>query len=164
MNIRTIAKCDMDDVVQIEDESFEMPWGEREIATLLRERNTVGLVAEDRERYVHGFVIYRQGNSAIKILNMAVRPESRGRGVGRFMLRRLVRKCGPHSTWRVVTVNIVDNNLDAHLFFRSCGARATGICKNSVLVGDEVRDTYRFVVTPKGFAAVDVQVEEEGFV
>jgi ribosomal protein S18 acetylase RimI-like enzyme len=63
---------------------------------------------------------------AIHLLNLAVDPSYRLRGVGRQMIQRIADKLLPEGP-RSVELVIDERNLEAQKFFRSCGFLAEGI-------------------------------------
>ena len=91
VHIRWMIRRDMMEVLDIETQSFEFPWSEDDFIRCLRQRNCIGMVAEHDER-VAGFMIYELHRNRLHILNFAVAPEFRRRGVGQQMVKKLVGK------------------------------------------------------------------------
>src|SRR5690606_11527131 len=52
VHIRWMIRRDMPEVLQIEKASFEFPWYEDDFIRCLRQRNCIGMVAEQGERVV----------------------------------------------------------------------------------------------------------------
>ncbi|MEM1305855.1 MAG: ribosomal-protein-alanine N-acetyltransferase RimI, partial [Planctomycetota bacterium] len=50
VHIRWMIRRDMQEVLGIEQESFEFPWLEEDFIRCLRQRNCIGMVAEQGER------------------------------------------------------------------------------------------------------------------
>ena len=73
VHIRWMIRRDMPEVLAIEHASFEFPWGEEEFLRVLRQRNCIGMVAEQGERVV-GFMIYELHKNKLHIMNFAVHP------------------------------------------------------------------------------------------
>lgn len=141
--IRWMISRDMNEVSAIELSSFEHPWSEDEFRQALRSRNCIGMVAVDQTTdAVVGFMIYELSKTSLKILNFAVDPKHRLKGVGRKMLDKLTGKLSSQRRSRV-TADVRERNLDAHLFFKACGFRATGIVRDCF--DDPVEDAYHFV-------------------
>jgi ribosomal-protein-alanine N-acetyltransferase len=115
-------------VMQIEQASFEFPWTEEEFIRCLRQRDCIGMVAERNEEVV-GFMIYELHKTRIHILSFAVHPEFRREGVGKAMTEKLVSKLAYQRRNRIV-LEVRETNLSAQLFFRQLGFRATGVLKD----------------------------------
>lgn len=126
--VRWMLQRHMPEVLGIENASFEFPWTESEFLACVRQRNCVGLVAEVDDQVV-GYMIYEMAKSKIRLLNLAVRPEWRRRGVGRYLVQRLVNKLSLQKRNRI-TLEVRETNLPAQLFFRSLGFRATSVLRN----------------------------------
>jgi ribosomal-protein-alanine N-acetyltransferase len=118
----------MPSVLGIENASFEFPWTEDEFIRCLRQRDCIGMVAECSERVV-GFMIYELHRTRIHVLSFAVHPEHRRQSVGSAMIEKLISKLAYQRRNRIV-LEVRETNLDAQLFFRSLGFRATGVLRN----------------------------------
>jgi ribosomal-protein-alanine N-acetyltransferase len=127
VHIRWMIRRDMPEVLAIEHASSELPWCEEEFLRVLRQRNCIGMVAECGERLV-GFMIYELHKSKLHVLNFAVHPEFRRRGVGHQMVAKLVGKLSGHRRTRIV-LHARESNLSAHLFYKVQGFRATEVLR-----------------------------------
>ena len=76
VHIRWMIRRDMPEVLQTEQESFEFAWTEEDFLRCLRQRNCIGMVAEQGEKVV-GFMIYELHKAKLHILNFAVHPSYR---------------------------------------------------------------------------------------
>lgn len=136
--IRWLIRRDMDEVLSIERGSFEFPWTEEEFLSCLRQRNCIGTVAElDHE--IVGFMIYELHQSMLRILNFAVLPSARRKGVGRQMVQRLIDKLSQQRR-REIVLEVRETNLSAQLFFAGCGFRALSVLRNHY--DDTLEDAY----------------------
>lgn len=129
-HVRWMIRRDMPEVLMIENSSFLNPyrWSESEFISALRQRNTIGLVAE-RDDAIVGFVIYELHRDHLFIDNLAVDPKSRLRGIGSTMHAKLASKLSPGRRTRIATM-VSEENLGAQLFFRSRGYIATKVVKS----------------------------------
>jgi ribosomal-protein-alanine N-acetyltransferase len=127
VHIRWMIRRDMPEVLAIEHASFEYPWCEEEFLRVLRQRNCIGMVAEQGDRIV-GFMIYELHRNKIHVLNFAAHPDFRRRGVGRQMVAKLVGKLSGQRRNRIA-ISVRETNLAAQLFFRVVGFRATGVVR-----------------------------------
>ena len=127
VHIRWMIRRDMPEVLQTEQESFEYPWTEEDFLRCLRQRNCIGMVAEQGEKVV-GFMIYELHKSKLHILNFAVHPSWRRMAVGCQMVAKLVSKLSSHRRTRI-TLEVRETNLQAQLFFRSRDFRAVKVLR-----------------------------------
>lgn len=138
VHIRWMIRRDMPDVLGIETNSFEFPWTEEDFIRCLRQRNCIGMVAEYDERVV-GFMIYELHKDQLHVLNFAVRPDVRRRGVGDQMVQKLIGKLSQQRRNKVV-LEIRETNLAAQVFFRNLGFRATTVLRD--YYDDTTEDAY----------------------
>lgn len=127
VHIRWMIRRDMPEVLAIEHASHDYPWCEEDFLRVLRQRNCIGMVAEYGEQVV-GFMIYELHKSKLQVLNFAVAPEHRRAGVGHQMIAKLVGKLSSHRRTRIVAT-VRETNLDAQLFFRVEGFRASEVLR-----------------------------------
>jgi ribosomal-protein-alanine N-acetyltransferase len=138
VHIRWMIRRDMPEVLQIEKASFEFPWFEDDFIRCLRQRNCIGMVAEQGERVV-GFMIYELHKSRLHVLNFAVAPEFRRLAVGSQMIEKLVSKLSSQRRTRI-SLEVRETNLAAQLFFREAGFRATAVLRD--FYDDSTEDAY----------------------
>lgn len=127
VHIRWMIRRDMPEVLKIESECFEFPWSEDEFIRCLRQRNCIGMVAEHDDRVV-GFMIYELNKMRLHVLNFAVAADFRRQGVATQMVSKLVGKLSAQRRTRI-TLEVRETNLDAQLFFRNAGFRATSVLR-----------------------------------
>lgn len=146
IHIRWMLRRDMPEVLQIEPDSFESAWTEDDFLRCLRRRNVIGQVAERGEKVI-GFMIYQLDKSQFHILNMAVSPAWRCRGVGSQLLAKLIGKLGLIRRTRI-TLEVRETNLEAQVFFQKEGFRAVRVLRGHYDDNDE--DAYRMEYRMKG--------------
>jgi ribosomal-protein-alanine N-acetyltransferase len=127
VHIRWMIRRDMPEVLQAEQDSFEFAWTEEDFLRCLRQRNCIGMVAEQGEKVV-GFMIYELHKSKLHILNFAVGPMFRRLGVGGQMVAKLVSKLSSHRRTKI-TLEVRETNLSAQLFFRAQGFKAMRVLR-----------------------------------
>ena len=127
VHISWMIRRDMSEVLAIESGCFEFPWGEEEFLRVLRQRNCIGMVAEQGERVV-GFMIYELHKSKLHVLNFAVATDCRRQGVGHQMVQKLVGKLSGHRRTKI-TLNCRETALSAQLFYRVEGFRASEVIR-----------------------------------
>lgn len=157
--VRWMIRRDMDAVLAIEDQSFEFPWLEEDFVRCLRQRNCIGKVATyddlatEAERVV-GFMVFQLRTRCFRLLNFAVSPEFRRRGIGSQIIATLACRLSRDRRRRIVS-EVRETNLAAQLFFRSLGFRAIGIKRGRYR--ETAEDAYRFALQWMP-AAADVNV------
>ena len=127
VHIRWMIRRDMPEVLQTERESFEFAWSEEDFLRCLRQRNCIGMVAEQGEKVV-GFMIYELHKNKLHILNFAVHPGCRRGGIGAQMVAKLISKLSSHRRTRI-TLEVRETNLAAQLFFRSQAFKAVRVLR-----------------------------------
>lgn len=139
VDIRWMIRRDMPSVLNIEQLNFEFPWREDDFHRCLRNRNSIGMVAECRHQQIRGYMIYDLMGDHIHLLNFAVLPSWQRWGVGSQMVRKLVGKLGQRR--KRITLDVRETNLPALLFFKSQGFRAVDVLRGFYEDTDE--DAYR---------------------
>jgi ribosomal-protein-alanine N-acetyltransferase len=138
IHIRWMIRRDMPEVLQAEQESFEYAWTEEDFLRCLRQRNCIGMVAEQSEKVV-GFMIYELHKARLHILNFAVHPAYRRNGIGAQMVAKLVSKLSSHRRTRI-TLEVRETNLAAQLFFRAQDFKAVRVLRGHY--GDSGEDAF----------------------
>ena len=128
VHIRWMIRRDMPEVLLTEQESFEFSWTEEDFLRCLRQRNCIGMVAEQGERVV-GFMIYELHKAKLHILNFAVHPQYRRGVVGGQMVAKLISKLSSHRRTRI-TLEVRETNLAAQLFFRRQEFKAVRVLRS----------------------------------
>lgn len=142
VEIRWMIRRDLAEVCAIEAEAFEHPWTEAEFVRVLQTRNTIGMVAEDRDEKILGHFVYELRAREIEILTLAVAENQRRRGIGRAMLAKMIGKLSPGGRTRVSCL-VRESNLAAQLFLQAGGMRASAVLKQQYLPLSE-EDGYAF--------------------
>ena len=127
VHVRWMIRRDMPDVLGIEHASFEYPWCEDEFLRVLRQRNCIGMVAEQGDRIV-GFMIYELHRNRIHVLDFATHPDFRRQGVGRQMIAKLVGKLSPQRRNRIALL-VRETNVVAQFFYKTMGFRAVEVIR-----------------------------------
>lgn len=120
--VRWMIRRDMEEVLHIEHKVFPNVWTEEEFVRCLRQRNCIGVVAEQNMK-VLGYMIYELHKNRLHVLNFAVDSAHWRRGVGSAMVQKLANKLNPKRRTRIL-LEVREANLPAQLFFRSQGFRA----------------------------------------
>lgn len=138
IRIRWMIRRDMPEVLRIEQTSHDYPWCEEDFLRCLRQRNCIGMVAEQGDKVV-GFMIYELYKTKLHILNFAVCPNIRRNGIGRKMAERLKDKLSAHRRTRI-TIRLRETDLGAQIFFRTVGFKAVRLLRE--FYDDSHEDAY----------------------
>lgn len=138
VHIRWMIRRDMPSVLAIEEASFEFPWSEEEFIRCLRQRNCIGMVAEQDDQVV-GFMIYELHKNRLHLLNFAVESTLRRQSIGRSMIEKLSSKLSMDRRNRIM-LEVRETNLDAQLFFKGLGFRAISVLRD--FYEDTTEDAY----------------------
>lgn len=163
VHIRWFIRRDLPTVVAIERDSFVAGvWGEAEFLAAMQQNGVIGMVAECGEEVV-GYMIYELRAHKTRLLNFAVAPAFRRRGVGSQMVRKITSKL---SGWRRsrVTLAVREGNLAGQMFFRSCGFVATKVKRGYYTDSGEDAYIFRYelLATQEAAVVADGGVRQEG--
>lgn len=138
--IRWMIRRDMQSVLYIENESSQYPWSEEDFIRVLRQRDTIGMVAE-RDGQVAAFMIYELHKNRLHLLSLAVARRFRRMGIGSAMVAKLCSKLSFDRRNRIMC-EVRERNLVAHQFLSSQGFRAISVLRDFCEDSDE--DAYLF--------------------
>lgn len=119
--IRAGRAADLADVTAIERASFPDPWSESLLVEELRRESLV--VEYDAE--IVGYLFLRHTWDDGEILNVAVVPAHRGRGIGRRLVEAAFERLRAAGARRVY-LEVRESNVEALGFYRVMGFRAIG--------------------------------------
>lgn len=128
MLIRRMEEKDLDQVADLEQEIFSEPWSRNDFAQELIAEGHCYLVAEESGR-VQGYCGYWGIAGEGQIYNVAVRQESRGQGIGRQLMERLLQE-GEAEGLQEFTLEVRAGNVSAIRLYHSVGFEDAGIRKN----------------------------------
>ena len=140
VQMRWMIRRDMVEVLRIEQLSRDYPWGEEDFLRHMRQRNSIGMVAEMGEQVV-GFIVYEFHKRKLYILNFAVHPDYLRLGIGTQMAKKLISRLSD-DRWTRIVLEIRETNLDGQLFFREVGFRGTGVLRE--FYADSGEDAFVF--------------------
>ncbi|HSR41783.1 MAG TPA: GNAT family N-acetyltransferase, partial [Longimicrobiales bacterium] len=88
--VRPMAGPDVEDVARLEQQTFSSPWKADTFRRLLTREGTELWVVETPADGVVGYAVLWFVLDHGELANIAVRPEHRGRGLGSYLLDRMV--------------------------------------------------------------------------
>jgi ribosomal-protein-alanine N-acetyltransferase len=124
LSIRLLEARDTETILAIQSASPEIAqWTASDYARVAR-GEMAGWVAEEERRIV-GFAVARRIASELEILNLAVQPEARRRGIGASLLRETI-AWGRSFGAEKALLEVRASNLDALRFYQRHGFEMTG--------------------------------------
>ncbi|HEV2489884.1 MAG TPA: ribosomal protein S18-alanine N-acetyltransferase [Candidatus Acidoferrales bacterium] len=126
--VRALAKQDFDSVLEIEASSPEAAqWSQNDYSSLLRAGSQGWIAAE--QGHILGFVFMRRVADEVEILNIAVAPAFRRKGVGSLLLREVL--SWAKENWVAnLHLEVRASNPAARKFYEAHGFRQVGCRPN----------------------------------
>jgi ribosomal-protein-alanine N-acetyltransferase len=130
IELRRLLLDDLREIEEIERRSYPTPWSRSMFAGELAKPSSICLgafQADDEEAALVGYLIVSRYVDAWHVMNVAVDPQHRGRGVGTMLLERLFDLTADDArrgyTLEVRVTNVKAIDLYERLGFRSRGLR-----------------------------------------
>lgn len=125
MCVRPLTEADLDAVLKIEAASYPVPWQRDHFLTEIESRYSWPLVAVDGGSVV-GYVCMMSLFEEAQILNIAVDPHQRGRGIARLLLNHAI--ClGIEKGAEFMALEVRASNISAISLYEQFGFIRTGI-------------------------------------
>lgn len=121
MEIRVASKLDLDSIVEIEEESFSVPFKRDDILYEL-ENNPFSktLVIEDEDKKIYGYIIFWITFDSATINRIAVRKNKRNMGFAGFLLQN-AEKMWKENDVEMVTLEVRASNIPAISLYEKYG-------------------------------------------
>lgn len=126
LTIRPMDEADLEAVLAIEQASYPRPWSRGHFQHELSALHSFPFVAIDADGTVAGYLCFTSLFEEAQVLNVAVAPEQRGRGVGRLLMQHsvgLAREKGAE----YLALEVRASNVAAISLYESFGFKRTGI-------------------------------------
>jgi bifunctional N6-L-threonylcarbamoyladenine synthase / protein kinase Bud32 len=123
--IRQMCLADLPEVLGIERASFARPWSEGLFMDELGRTDTRSWLVADSPWGIVGFGGLMQNESDGHILDLAVRPEARGLGIGRALVSALVERAADIGVLRM-TLEVRPSNRAARELYEQAGFHSVG--------------------------------------
>ena len=114
-------------MAQIEQEAFDQPWSERMFIPEVEDENAYYLVGVRGDEVICYGGFHKVLDEA-HITNIAVRADSRGRGIGTLLMSELISRARMFGV-KYMTLEVRDNNENAIKLYKSFGFTVEGIRK-----------------------------------
>ena len=127
--ISKMTEKDIEDVSKIESLSFPIPWSKEALSKEMKENKLSIYLSAKIDKIVVGYAgmwkIYDEGH----IMNVAVHPEYRGKGVGNMLISELIKIC-PENKIEKLTLEVRKSNILAQKMYKKFGFQIEGERKN----------------------------------
>ncbi len=123
LTIRRLSYADLPQVIAIERRAFPTPWSLAMFVLELSKSSGVCLAATLDGR-VAGYVVCSRYADVWHVMNVAVDPDHRRRGLGRALLEHLLAEVGEDAA---MTLEVRRTNASAMRLYERLGFRAAGI-------------------------------------
>lgn len=124
--IRPATPADVPAIAAGEARCFSDPWSAAGLAELFDNHLTMGLVAEPAPGGLAGYLFARVIAGEAEIMNLAVLPESRGRGLGGALLAEGVARIRA-AVAATIYLEVREANQTARRLYERSGFRAVGV-------------------------------------
>ena len=125
MTFREMLVEDLDQVVDIEQNLFSVPWTKEGFLTYLMKKDTMFFVVEEKERilgYCSMMTVLDEGD----ILNVAVRSDRQKEGIGQFLVDSMLRMAEMQGI-RLVHLEVRQGNGTARRLYQRLGFKEDGL-------------------------------------
>lgn len=125
MTFREMLVEDLDQVVDIEQKLFSVPWTKEGFLTYLMKKDTMFFVVEEKERilgYCSMMTVLDEGD----ILNVAVRSDRQKEGIGQFLVDSMLRMAEMEGI-RLVHLEVRQGNGTARRLYQRLGFKEDGL-------------------------------------
>ena len=128
MTFREMLVEDLEQVVEIEQNLFSVPWTKEGFLTYLMKKDTMFFVVEEKERilgYCSMMTVLDEGD----ILNVAVRSDRQKEGIGQFLVDSMLRMAEMQGI-KLVHLEVRQGNETARRLYQRLGFKEDGLRRN----------------------------------
>jgi ribosomal-protein-alanine N-acetyltransferase len=122
MQVRRLVYSDLPAVLSIERRAFETPWSLAMFVLELSKPSGICLAIADGDTLA-GYLVCSRYAEVWHLMNIAVTPEQRRRGIARRLLERLLDEAGPNARY---TLEVRTSNHGAIAMYEKLGFRRAG--------------------------------------
>ena len=123
VTIRSLGYSDLPQVIAIERRAFTTPWSLAMFVLELSKPSGLCLAAVDSDDKLLGYLICARYDTVWHLMNIAVDPVLRRRGIGRSLLEQMLERAGPD---REYTLEVRTSNAPAIALYERFGFRSAG--------------------------------------
>ena len=123
LTIRSLGYSDLPQVIAIERRAFTTPWSLAMFVLELSKPSGVCLAALDEEGKLAGYLICARYDTVWHLMNIAVDPSMRRRGIARALLEQMLERAGSDCEY---TLEVRTSNAPAIALYERFGFRPAG--------------------------------------
>jgi len=123
VRIRRLSYSDLPSVISIERRSFPTPWSLAMFVLELSKPSGICLAAIDEEARLAGYLVCSRYDTVWHLMNVAVAPERRRRGIATRLIDRLFEEGGATP----YTLEVRVSNRQAIVMYEGFGFRSAGV-------------------------------------
>jgi len=120
LTICPMTEADLDAVLAIENVSYPLPWSRTHFLDELGSPHAFPLVALDQDGRLVGYICPLLVVDEGHILNVAVNPAQRGKGIGRLLVEKVLAECRDGGA-EFVSLEVRPSNVDAIALYKGVG-------------------------------------------
>ena len=121
--IRTLGYADLPQVIAIERRAFTAPWSLAMFVLEISKPTSLCLAAVDADDTLLGYLVCSRYDTVWHLMNVAVDPDQRRRGLGRMLVGQMIARAG---TDREYTLEVRASNTPAIMLYEDFGFRSAG--------------------------------------
>jgi len=121
--IRPLGYSDLPQVIGIERRAFTTPWSLAMFVLELSKPSGLCLAAVDGDDRLMGYLICARYDTVWHLMNIAVDPSHRKRGIGWALLAQMIERAGPEAEY---TLEVRTSNAPAIALYERFGFRSAG--------------------------------------
>lgn len=130
MTVREMTWDDLEQVVEIENENFSVPWTETGFFTYLMRSDALFLVAEkEEEEQVAGYIGIIMAADEGDITNVSVKKELQSQGIGTMLIQELASRTKEMGVEKIF-LEVRESNTVALALYEKQGFERMGVRKN----------------------------------
>lgn len=129
---------DIEDVMRVENDAYPFPWTRGNFLDSLASRYEAW-VAREGDGRLAGYFLLMHAVDDVHLLNITVRPDLQGQGIGRWLLDKVCTLAADAGIGAVL-LEVRPSNLHAHAVYRHAGFRDIGRRKNYYPAASQTRE------------------------
>jgi ribosomal-protein-alanine N-acetyltransferase len=123
VSLRALGYSDLPSVIAIERRSFTTPWSLAMFVLELSKPSSICLAAHGPDGEIHGYLVCARYDKVWHLMNVAVSPERRRRGIAVGLIEEMFERSGDESRF---TLEVRESNKAAIAMYEQLGFQRAG--------------------------------------